>query len=227
MELNSVFRSISIAGRQIRYELKRSARARRIALRITGENRLTLVLPALCPESEGLEFLEKQRGWIEKHIDKLTPKLKKYSYLGKPINLLHSFDDVAHISVKLEGDMLYIRSPFASMVKPDEIYMMFLRSKGKKYLEARCLQLAEQTGKKPVRVSIRGQVTRWGSCSRRGTISLNYKLMKLPPELIDYVIIHELCHLLHMNHSKVFWAEVHKHLPDFKKLDKTINRITA
>ena len=71
-------------------------------------------------------------------------------------------------------------------------------------------------GAKPSRVQIRQQRTRWGSCSARGTISLNAQLMLLEPDLRDYVIVHELCHLTHHNHGPHFWAAVERVLPDYR-----------
>ena len=72
------------------------------------------------------------------------------------------------------------------------------------------------------RVSIRNQRTRWGSCSRSGNLNFNYKVCFLPPAVLDYIVVHELCHIKEFNHSKKFWQEVGKTLPDYVELRKKL-----
>ena len=73
------------------------------------------------------------------------------------------------------------------------------------------------TGGNYTSITIRDQKSRWGSCSSRGTLSFNYRLIFAPPKVLDYVVVHELCHLTHMNHSKDFWNMVASVMPDYKE----------
>lgn len=86
------------------------------------------------------------------------------------------------------------------------------------YIPPKVRKYAEKIGVTYGRITIRNQRTRWGSCSAKGNLNFNCQLMLLPEEIRDYVIVHELCHRIHMNHSAKFWAEVEKYCPDYKEL---------
>lgn len=91
-----------------------------------------------------------------------------------------------------------------------------LANKAVDYIPKRVAYFAELVGVDYGRITIRNQKTRWGSCSAKGNLNFNCLLMLAPPRVIDYVVVHELCHRKEMNHSKFFWAEVEKILPDYK-----------
>lgn len=93
-------------------------------------------------------------------------------------------------------------------------------------LPARLLELATIHGLKDKirRITVRSQRTRWGSCSRRGTISLNWRLVQLSPSVSDYILLHELAHLLHLNHSAKFWAEVARLCPDYEHAESWLRQ---
>lgn len=85
------------------------------------------------------------------------------------------------------------------------------------YIPARVAYFQQFTGGSYDKITIRDQKTRWGSCSSNGTLSFNYRLMLAPPKILDYVVVHELCHLKHMNHSPAFWHAVEDVLPDYRE----------
>ena len=93
-----------------------------------------------------------------------------------------------------------------------------LRLKAEAYLPRRAWELSRQTGLIPSGIKVTGAKNRWGSCSGKNGICLSWRLVKKPPEVIDYVIIHELCHTVHHDHSQKFWELVASFLPDYRTL---------
>lgn len=90
----------------------------------------------------------------------------------------------------------------------------------KEYFPKRAAYFQQFTGGTYSRITIRDQKTRWGSCSAKGTLSFNWRLMLAPPAILDYVVVHELCHLTHMNHSAAFWQAVESVYPDYRTARK-------
>ena len=91
------------------------------------------------------------------------------------------------------------------------------RDKAREIFEQKVSYYAQMMGVSYGRIAIRDQKTRWGSCSGKGNLNFNCLLMMAPDEVVDYVVVHELCHLIEMNHSKAFWAQVEQVMPDYKK----------
>ena len=92
-----------------------------------------------------------------------------------------------------------------------------LRERAKSVLAQRTAYFARQIGVTYGRITVRDQKTRWGSCSQTGNLNFNFRLILAPPEVLDYVVVHELCHRRQMNHSTQFWQEVAQVLPDYRK----------
>lgn len=103
-------------------------------------------------------------------------------------------------------------------------FKAFLKQRSQQEITPRVLYWAEQMGLQPEKISYRFLSSRWGSCSSRGKISLNSKLIMASPEVIDSVIVHELAHLKHMNHSKKFWDLVYRHFPDYDESDRWLKK---
>jgi hypothetical protein len=115
--------------------------------------------------------------------------------------------------------------PRKSNFPPYDLLTSKEKSAIKQAFEERVAYHAQIMGITYGRISVRDQKTRWGSCSSKGNLNFNYRLYYMPQHLMDYVIIHELSHRRQMNHSKLFWAEVQKYCPDYKKCVNELNTI--
>ncbi len=109
--------------------------------------------------------------------------------------------------------------------EPEDIHTFYLNV-AKKDLTSRFAYWSDRIPLQPGKLSIRNQKTKWGSCSRRGTISLNWRLVKCPQTIMDYIIIHELCHIRHFNHSRAFWKTVAQYYPNVSQARSWIRRRT-
>ena len=117
------------------------------------------------------------------------------------------------------GGVLQVVSLSLTHAAPRHLVEAWYRREAKRHLPARLAPYAQMLGVEPKRISIRAQRTRWGSCSSQGTICLNWRLMLLPSDLCDYILVHELCHLRHLDHSKKFWGLVESVFPDYAECE--------
>ena len=119
---------------------------------------------------------------------------------------------------RCESGRLALNVPHSAAIRP--AIEAWYRRAAATHAAARLAHFAPQVGRSARKLVIRAQRTRWGSCSARGTISLNWRLMLAPPDILDYVVVHELCHSKEMNHSRAFWERVETILPDYKRRRK-------
>jgi predicted metal-dependent hydrolase len=117
---------------------------------------------------------------------------------------------------------LTVSIPSGYSFTQDEIYNLWLRHKAKIYIPKRVQELSKHAGFNYKKITIRSQKTRWGSCSADGRLSFNYRLIRFREKVVDYVIIHELCHLKELNHTKKFWDLVERFCPDYKSLKREL-----
>ncbi|MBX7242927.1 MAG: M48 family metallopeptidase [Bacteroidia bacterium] len=169
-----------------------------LSLRIFPDLQIRVTVPTSFPQHEVEKWVESKSKWVEE-------KLAHYRNI-KPVPLREEED------VMILGEV--IQSGFPSANKA--ILTAWYKTQAKKYLIPRVVQLADYHGFRFGKVFIRDTKSKWGSCSSLNNIGLNYRLIKAPSFIIDYVIIHELCHTVHFNHSPEFWSLVQKHCPDYK-----------
>jgi predicted metal-dependent hydrolase len=218
-------RDIRLAGQAVSYTLKRSYRARHLRLEVRPGIGLVVVVPKSCKLGDVPEVLRRRAGWILQKLAEVSQRRDASEvrpletndvvpFLGEELILAVQKTDGAKGNVKLDGNRLTVQlGPGDGDVAA--VLEKWFREEAARVLKQRADELSDRLGMQYRRMVIRGQKTRWASCSTSGTLSLNWKLMMMPPSVIDYVLIHELAHLKEMNHSKRFWRLVDEHCPEW------------
>jgi predicted metal-dependent hydrolase len=217
----------------IGYRIRVSSRAKRVRLVMTLDG-LEVVIPPGFDQHRIPEVVDDKRAWIERAAAKLGSRRKRQELDARSlpeIVVLPAVSErwlVEYRPTKAAGRSraaVRERPGWRLLVAGDptdpEAYRQalcrWLRRRAKRELPLRLARLARSSGLGYEGVSIRQQRTRWGSCSRQGSISLNAKLLLLPASAVDYVLLHELCHTVEMNHSERFWMLVEEHDPDYRE----------
>ena len=210
----------------------RRALASRVSLRIAPNGRIRITIPLHAPLASAKLLIKRSRRSIQKLIAEQQGDFP-YStsqQIGKSHNLLVEQGEPA---VKTVGTSIIINArddqDFADPIFQQSIrdhVVKALRKEAKSYLPRRLKFLAEQHDFHYDKTRLTHSSSRWGSCSSNGTISLNIALMNLPFELLDYVLIHELCHTRQMNHSQAFWCEVAAINPRYKQHRTALKKYT-
>ncbi|GAB1442219.1 SprT family zinc-dependent metalloprotease [Ignavibacteriales bacterium] len=218
---------VVIAGHKLLCSVRRSRRAKIVAIRINQTGLFELVIPERGSFEEARNFLESKRKFLERHIHLLVHKKEEspYKLFGEDIKVEHHYNLFLRkhvINFNKETSELTIESPQGAKETTLELYRGFLNGTAAKYLIPRTQHLAARHGFNPSMVRVKKMRGKWGFCTIKKEIFLSPLLMSLEPELIDYVIIHELCHLKQMNHSELFYAELKKILPNYAELRKRI-----
>lgn len=182
--------TIDVAGRSWPLSVVRHHKARRYVLRMTDAGGLRLTVPRRASVDAGLRFVRTQGPWITREHLRRQARTNTW---------------VSGATVNFRG----AQTPVTQV-----------REVAAEELPARCLELAARHGLAVTRVSIRNQRSRWGSCSSRGSIALNWRLVLMPAFVSDYIILHELMHMRQPNHSRAFWREVATVCPDWREAER-------
>jgi len=216
----------------VRPLIRVSARARRLSVRVYADARVEVVVPTRARASEVEKFVAAHREWIENRREvalrnrpapeAFPPATLQLSLTGETWRLHLSGGTravrISEAEAGAAGGILRVSG--AGRLRA--ALRAWLMRAAQARLAPRVATLAAAMGVRYSRVSIRRQRSRWGSCSARGTISLNVCLLFQRPEVVDYLIVHELTHVRHMNHSAHFWKAVEAHCPGWRALDREL-----
>jgi predicted metal-dependent hydrolase len=200
------------------------SRRRTVSLEINQEGVLTVRAPYGLDRTTIDDILKRHQPWIRKKRQEVQrrqelsrPKKfedgEKFLWLGKEYPL--------RIVARVRPSLVFTGERFelaaSSILSARQLFEAWFKEQARFYLSSRLKEIARKTGFKYQKFRLSSAQTRWGSCSAKGTISLVWRLMMAPPEIIDYLIIHELAHTKEKNHSRAFWRLVEELLPDYRE----------
>ena len=213
-----------------------SPRARRVSLKVTAADGLCVVVPRGFDESDVAHLLAEKRGWIERALLKVGGAPEPLAADYRPGELvLPAFTERWAIGYQVGGKSVRLRegcadnrltlfNAYGEQAQVFALLRRWLRRRARELIVPMAHDLASELGLVINKVTIRNQRGRWGSCSSRKNLSLNLKLLFVSPAQCRYVLVHELCHTVHMNHSAAFWRLVEKHEPESEALRRSMRK---
>ena len=206
--------------------LVRQRKSKHLRLSFSSKGQLRITMPYFMPYAAGLSFAKSKKEWILKH----KPKQVSNIYInGQKVGRFYKLVETTYPlknnkAVQTTENSIFFNPTlprFSTKVLEDSINKC-LKVEAIEVLPSRLNKLADIYDYKYKDVKIKKMHSRWGSCSNTGVIALSYYLVQLPDELIDYVLMHELVHTRHMDHSQKFWNTLENELPDLKRLRKEL-----
>ncbi|MCU7837003.1 MAG: M48 family metallopeptidase [gamma proteobacterium symbiont of Taylorina sp.] len=225
-----------------KYSIRISKRAKYMRISVSLEKGIVVVVPKTMSRFHAKklipEFVRKQQEWILRSINKLQLQNEK-KLLSEPCQLpdkiiltalqqtfiIHyiSQDNKALVVQQHDDMQLTITGNVEDKMSIFKLLELFFKNYARQYLKQRLDQLSREYELPYRRLTIRAQKTRWGSCSSKKNINLNYRLIFMDNKLLDYILVHELLHTIYMNHSKAYWAQLELLMPDALYRDKRLN----
>lgn len=214
--VEKIEQSIRLLALGVPVAIRVSARARRLSLRVDATARgVELVLPQRCPADTAIGFVARHRGWIAARAAAMPPPLRLCDGATVPVfGVPHRIRRVVAVDappVAIADGEIRVRGDPAHL--PRRV-IDHLKALARRDFGERARTLAARLGKSVARVGVRDPKSRWGSCSSKGTLSFSWRLVLAPEPVIQYVVAHEVAHLVEMNHSPRFWRVVASLVPD-------------
>ncbi|MCJ7744434.1 MAG: M48 family metallopeptidase [Dehalococcoidales bacterium] len=220
-------RETILDGQAVPYIIKHSPKAKYVRLEVRPQTGLTVVIPKSYKLTQLPSLLREKRQWILAKLAKYgqlkllsTEKEVKSGdtipYLGQDLQVVKQQNHGEADNIRLERKRLVVSLKSAN-ARLNLVLEGWYRRQAENLIRKRANELCARLGVTYGRLSIRGAKTRWGSCSQKGNLNFNWKLMMAPEPVINYVIIHEIAHLKEMNHTEKFWKLVSEHCPQWRK----------
>ncbi|MEA2056796.1 MAG: SprT family zinc-dependent metalloprotease [Patescibacteria group bacterium] len=217
----------------MKYIHRRSNRAKNISLTINSLLQVVITSPRYCPKTKIEQFINSQKSWIKQRIKQLKSirnnieTADHIKIFGQDYKKIKKYFTDKTIGITIQDQQIifnYLPQQLANsdFIKKEKI--LFLKKTSRHYLNNRIANLAKIMSLPYHSIKIRNQKTRWGSCSNKNNINLNWRLVHYSTSIIDYVLIHELAHLKHHNHSKKFWKLVAQYDPNYKIHQKYLRK---
>ena len=209
------------------FAVRVSARARRLTARVHVGGRVEIVVPVGVGARAVRDFVQRFTPWIDRKVAAMqcfaeaaapVPERIEFTFTGERFDV--RWCAAAKRGVVHRGDQLLVQAPDEEETRC--LLQSWLKCAAGERLAPALMQLAAELNYSVQKVVIRSQRTRWGSCSTRGTVSLNCSLVFLRPQVVRYLFLHELAHTKHMNHSPGFWRLVETLEPDYRRLDREL-----
>ncbi len=219
----------------LEYSLRVSNRARNVTLKVNRSQGLVVVVPEQFDQAHIPDILASREVWIKNQLEKFQALPCKFEHDWPPSSVelpgVGVTFEINYVNVTGERIQLHQRDQQLEVGLPERfnndnlaaLFVRWLKTLAKSHCENIAAELSALTGLNYQKLTVRAQKTRWGSYSTRGTLSLNYKLMFLPQHLMRHVILHELSHSVHMNHSVDFWNLLETIDPGSKQHDSQLN----
>ena len=220
--------SMQYEGTQVPFQLIRRKNQRYINIRISHQGEVLVSAPHATSIGRIKEALHAKQAWITKHLGKVRGNLRQFDPLyAVPIHgeqykirVMEGRTARDRINISAQDRTITIETSDKSRKHLIEVLRHRIPREARIYLRILSREFSGKTGIQFEKLFVRNQKTRWGSSSGRGNISLNWRVLLLPPDIQRYLVIHELVHQRHMNHSPAFWKQVEGFYPDFKKSNR-------
>lgn len=220
------------------YALRVSARARRMQLKVTAWGRVEVVVPRRTAISRVAPFVREHHQWLQRAVDRvralhhaqpalasLMPERVRLAALSEEWQVNYMQGSRSRVlAITPEDGRRLLQIETVADKPPHIILQAWLRDHARLHLVPWLRAVSEECRLPFTRATVRAQKTRWGSCSARGHISLNRHLLFLPPPSVRYLLIHELCHTVHLNHSRRYWSLVGRYAPDYGAREVELRR---